>query len=163
MNFIQKNTGVIAVVALIIAIIGVFTPAGKIVSNAFGGVTNYDEIDVTALKVGGTNGSRVGPIISSTCSLIYSNSSITASTTRPFDCAVTGVVVGDLVFVQTATTTAALGGQGWSIIGASASSTSGFITVLVGNNTGATANLPREIASSTPYLILHPVSTVPGL
>lgn len=36
MNFIKNNSGVIAVIALIIAVIGVFTPVGKSVIKSFG-------------------------------------------------------------------------------------------------------------------------------
>lgn len=126
------------------------------------GVTNYDEVDATALKIGGSSGTRVGPIIVGTGILIApSYVSLVASTSLPADIAVTGVVSGDYVFAQFATSSPA--GAGWQIIGASASSTNGFITVRFVNNTGATATIPASIASSTLYQVWHPVSTVPGL
>lgn len=160
-----KIIGVIAVVALIIAIIALFTPVGKQVVQGFGGVTNYDEVDTTALKVGGSNGTRVGPIITGQGALIYSDgsagSTVASSSTKFFDIAVTGEVVGDYVFVQSATSTVTIGG--WSIIGATASTSNGFITVGVYNGSNATGNIPRSIASSTTYLVFHPVTSVPGL
>lgn len=162
MNFIQKNSGVIATVALVIALVGVFTPVGQSVVSKLGGVTNYDEVDATAIKIGGTNGTRIGPIISGTCTGIIANTSITASTTKAFDCAVTGVVSGDYVFWQPASTTPAGNNLGFVVTGASASTTSGYVTLLIANF-GPTGAVPYGIASSSNFLILHPVSSVPGL
>ncbi len=155
-NKIKEWSGVIALIAIVLF----FIFGGKTGGARFGGVTNYDEIDTTALKIGGTNGTRVGPIIATTCTNVIGNTSITASTTAAFDCAVTGVVSGDYVIAEQATTSQAY--LGMSIIGANASTTSGFVTIRV-SNPGATAVLPYAIASSTTFLIFHPVSTVPGL
>ncbi len=101
----------------------------------------------------GSSGSSLSQVLATTCSLIYTNSSIIASSSTAFDCAVTGVVSTDKVFVQEATSTAAA--AGWAIIGASASTTSGFVTFNIVNNTGATNNIPRNIASSTAVLIIR--------
>ena len=68
MQFLNKNAGVVALIAVVIAIGGYFYPSVKSAVMNFGGVTNYDELDATVMKIGGTNGSRVGPLISSTCS-----------------------------------------------------------------------------------------------
>lgn len=171
MNFIKNNSGVIAVIALIIAVIGVFTPAGKIVSNVLSGVTNYDEVDATAIKIGGANGSRVGPIIVTTCNLIGLDTAQAASTTKPYDCAVTGVVSGDTVFFAESTTTATYtaGNAPFRIVGAKASTTAGFVTLAVENFLGASqapgniANIQTGFGSSTQVVVFHPVSTVPGL
>ncbi len=175
MEFIKRNSGVIATVALIIAIVGVFTPAGKIVQQAvksFGGVTNYDEVDATAIKVGGSNGSRVGPIISTTCSLIGLDAPAqAASTTKPYDCAVTGVVSGDTVFFAEATTTATYGAANapFRIVSAKASTTAGYVTFGVFNALGASqvigniGGIQTGFGSSTQVLVLHPVTSVPGL
>lgn len=148
--------------ATLLAVFALIFSFGSHTAPTVSGVINYDEVDATALKIGGTNGSRVGPIITSTCSLIASNYSVTATTSVAMDCAVTGVVPGDLVFVKTGTTTPSFG-PGWEIPQASASSTSGYATVTVYNGTGATGIIPASIASSTTFLILHPLSTVPGL
>jgi hypothetical protein len=156
------TVGLIAVA--IIAIIALFTPVGSLVQKA-GGVTNYDELDATAIKAGGANGTRLGPIISGNCALIVNAQTVTASTTKAFDCAVTGVVSGDPVWAQFATTTpGTVPSNGWAIVGAAASSTNGFITVLVSNLTGATAS-PNVlgISSSTNYFVAHTVASVPGL
>lgn len=157
----KSNKGIwVALIAVaIIAIVGLVNPAQGI---KFQGVTNYDEVDATAIKIGGSSGSRLGPIISSTCSLIANSFTVAASTTVAMDCAVTGVVAGDIVFAQFASSSPIVG-NGWAVDQVSASSTSGFITLLVTNNVGASAVMPASIASTTRYLVLHPRSTVPGL
>lgn len=161
----EKKLWVALIAVAIIALAGLFTPAAsklqQDVTN-YGGVTNYDELDATALKIGGTNGSRVGPIIVGTCSLAtYANYTLAASTTVAMDCPVTGVVSGDNVQLEFATSTAVFGG--WTIVGASASTTAGHIEVRVLNQTGASALIPNSIASTTMYQVFHPLTSVPGL
>lgn len=161
MNFLKGNA--VAVIALLVAILGCYLPVQQAaVVTHFGGVTNYDEVDATAVKIGGANGSRVGPVITGFGTLISNAFTVTASSTLSMDIAITGVVSGDVVDAWFATSTA--NGGGWAITGSSASSTSGYITVRVANNTGANAVVPQSLASSTvPYLIIHPVTSVPGL
>lgn len=165
MTSIQKIWVALIAVA-IIALGGWMYPAAKqAVQQDFRGVTNYDEVDTTAIKIGGSSGSRVGPIITGTCALILpGTNTATASTSISMDCAVTGVVSGDTVFASFATSTAitSTAGLGWSIAGASASTTSGFITLRINNNTGAN-NVPSPVGSTTQFLVLHPVTSVPGL
>lgn len=124
---------------------------------SFGGVTNYDELDASSIKIGGTNGTRLGPIMTGTCSLIASSFTVAASTTVGMDCAITGVVPTDGVFAQFATSTQ-IGSGGWSIRGASASSTAGFITMSVVNATGASNVIPASVASTTKYIVLRGAS-----
>lgn len=152
----------IAVAIIAVAALGIVLTTGSSSSSpSFGGVTNYDEVDATAIKIGGASGSRVGPVIAKTCSLISANFTIAASTTVAMDCVVTGVVSGDLVFADLATST--IQGNGWLIAQSSASSTAGFVTVQITNNTGTSKTLPASVASTTQVLVLHPRSTVPGL
>lgn len=143
----------------LIAIGGFFFP--KTVE-LFGGVTNYDEVDASALKVGGSMGTRMSGLAFGICSLIAPSYTVAATTTVAMDCAITGVVPTDGAFAQFATSTQ-IGGGGWSIRGASASSTAGFITMSVVNGTGASNVIPASIASTTKYIILRSQSTVPGL
>lgn len=82
---------------------------------------------------------------------IIGNKSQTASTTSAYDIAVTGVVSGDIVFVQSATSTAAA--LPFIITGASASTTAGYITLTV-FNLGPAAAVPNAIASSTQYEVI---------
>lgn len=139
MDKINLTLGV-ALVAIVIAIVGYYYPT--VTGPLPGGISTYDEVDASALKIG-TNGSRVGPIIAGTCSLIMSNYTIAATTTVAADCAVSGVVSGDIVFANFATSTANFGG--WLVPQSSASSTSGFITLRITNTTGATALIPASM------------------
>ena len=106
----------------------------------------------TTQKVG-ASGTGLTLISAGSCALIYSNKSITASTTRTFDCLVTGAIAGDKILFQFSTTTEPA--LGWVLVGGSASSTSGYGTLQIGNWTGGTAALPREIASSTAYFLFR--------
>lgn len=159
----QKGIWVALIAVAIIAIASLFlVVTGKSGSPvSFGGVTNYDEVDASALKIGGTNGTRLGLIAAGNCSLISSNFTFAASSSVAVDCAVTGVVSGDYVFAGFATSSA--NGAGWLVTQESASSTAGFITLRIVNNTGASAIIPASIASSTPYVVLHPRTSIPGL
>ena len=149
----NKNVLIGLVVVLIIAIGGYVFPGVKEVVTSFSGQpfleTQYFQQGLSI----GNRATVLEKVTAGTGSLIYSNSSVTATTTKAFDIAVTGVTVNDNVFVQAATTTAIY--LGWDIIGASASTTSGYITLIIANNTGGTANVPRNIASSTNYLIIR--------
>lgn len=144
MSYKDKISRIIGVLALVIAIIGIFTPAGQsVVKGALGGVSNYDTIGVTGLQVGpGCNGggtctgSTLSFVSKGTCFLI-ANTSITASTTQNVDCAYTGVVAGDTVIasLQASSTNA----SNYIIRGVQASTTAGFITFSLLNQTGTSA------------------------
>lgn len=155
----KNNLGIIlALVAIVIAIGAVAYKTAP----SFGGITNYDEVDTTALRVGGTNSTRLGLLSFGTCSLIASNYTVAASSTVAMDCAITGIVSTDGFFAQFATSSATTFG-GWSVRGASASSTAGFATISVVNGTGSSAIIPASIASTTKYINLRVTTTVPGL
>lgn len=101
----------------------------------------------------GTNGTNIGNVNFQTCSLILASYTLAASSTVTADCAVTGAQTGDVVFAQFATTTPGAGtGAGWLITGASASTTAGFDTLSVINNTGTSAVIPASVASTTKVL-----------
>lgn len=103
----------------------------------------------------GSNGTPLATLITGTCDLTGMDASHTATTSKAYDCAVTGVQTGDIVFVGQATTTPTTN-YGWRILGANASSTAGFITVHVMNLTGGNATPSASaVGSSTPYLILR--------
>lgn len=103
----------------------------------------------------GPSGTALTQVISGTCNFIGMDASQTASTTVAYDCAVTGVVAGDKVILGTPTTTPTTF-LGWNINGASASSTSGYITAYFTNMTGANA-IPSagKVGSSTPYIVIR--------
>lgn len=84
------------------------------------------------------------------CSLV-GNVTLAASSTASLDCSVSSVLSGDITFAQFATSTAPVAGI--QILGASASSTAGFLTLRVYNGTGASYLIPASVASSTQYQI----------
>lgn len=166
----NQNTNWILGAGVVVAIVLSLLTLGIALSKpasapGYGGVTNYDEVDAAALRVGtSSNSTRLGNLQFGTCSLIAPSYSVAASTTVPMDCAIAGVLSTDGVFAQFATSTATSYG-GWQIRGAAASSTNGFITISVVNGTGSASAsvIPASIASSTKYIILRSRSTVPGL
>lgn len=156
MDSILKWSGVVALVILAI----LFVP--KLFSaQALGGATNYDTISASVLQIGsGCNssfgtctGTSVSQIVKGTCNLIGAPT-ITATSSAAMDCAVSGVVAGDTVFFTQPTTTPSTF-EGWRVTSANASSTSGFITFILYNATGANAIPPITATSSIGYLILR--------
>lgn len=134
-----------------------------------GGINTAKDLNVTGGVTFGSSGTTFNKIIEGTCSagLIGFDTTQTASSTRPYDCAVTGVVSGDVVMITNATTSALWNGANgstgygaWYVSGAKASSTSGFITVGVTNATGlsgvpsAPSQAGNVIGSSTQFLII---------
>lgn len=174
MNFLNRNAGVIALVAIVIAIGGYFYPqVQSAIIRSFGGITNYDEVDASAMRIGSgcNNGvgssctaSRIDAFNTSTCNLVGSAYTIAATSSALFDCAATGVVSGDNVDINFSTSTVATNLVGWLITGRIASTTqNGFITLRVSNLTGASAVLPAELASSTAWMIVSKATSAPGL
>jgi hypothetical protein len=88
------------------------------------------------LKVG-ANGSTITEMKATTCDLIGTTFTQPATTSVAYDCAVTGVASGDVVFAQLKTATGTVGS--WDITRSMASTTAGYITVLLTNHTGVTA------------------------
>lgn len=106
----------------------------------------------------GNSGSALGNVIFGNCTLTVQTGTIAASTTAPYDCAVTGATAASTVLAALSTTTAygATQVSGFYAVSAKASTTAGFITVLLFNGTG-TANNPSTAgyASSTNYLVMN--------
>lgn len=98
----------------------------------------------------GNAGSAIAGINVGTCDIL-ANASITASSTKNFDCAASGVVASDKIFV-TASALTGVGAQ-YVIKGAVASSTSGWITFSLINLTGGDAVPAATVGfgSSTSY------------
>jgi hypothetical protein len=91
------------------------------------------------------------------CTLITGSAVQSASSTRPYDCAVPGVKAGDLVQAWISTSTPiSTGNTYWDIMGAKSSTTDGYITVLLRNN--GTAMNPSQISvgSSTGFMVFRP-------
>lgn len=107
---------------------------------------------------------NISKILTGTCTLLGLNTSQVASSTAPYDCAVTGAVSGDTVLGQLAVSTTSTNvlwsqnpgqGLGWSITSCMASTTAGFITCRLSNQTGGAAAPAASvnIASTTNYLV----------
>lgn len=127
---------------------GLQLPAGPSVSTAQWG---------TQIQ-GFENGSKFG---GTACYVLAASQTISASSTATVDCqassvgapgvALPNVLAGDRVFASLGTTSPTTF-QGLSIIGASASSTAGFVTLNVFNGTGATFTWTAAASSSVQYL-----------
>lgn len=153
----NSNVGpyVLALVAVVIAIVACFIP--KVTAPTAGSITTGTNF-THGISIGNTATLGVAPsnlskVLAGTCSLIAATYTVAASTTAIMDCTVPGVVATDGVFAQFASSTV-IGGGGWAIRGASASSTAGFITIDVVNSTGASNVIPASIASTTKFIVI---------
>ena len=162
-------------VAVIIAIGGYAYPtAQQAVVSSFGGITNYNSLETAGLAVGSgcdnefssCTGTTMTRINTGTCYIKPYATTIAASTTAIVDCqgraavgtitgpttALTGVSDGDFVVLTLSTSTARTGGvsigSGLSVVGASASTTAGYIQLVVNNGTGDTFTWPVTGAAS---------------
>jgi len=136
---------ILAVLAIVVLGFGVAKLTDNNASLA-GGTTNFDTLALTGLQLG-SSGTSLAQIVKGTCNLV--GGTIAATSTGVADCAVTGVVDGDLVFASLATSSAQA-----AIAGARASSTSGFITVKVMNLSGVSKDI-TAFGTSTAYLIVR--------
>ena len=169
-------TVVLLIVVSVLAALFRSAPDQKPTPSTFGtvsGETNYNTVGVTGLKVGPNCGDGFGSSVANGCkaishfiattcgALIGADVSQSASTTLAYDCALTGVTSTDNVIAMLATSTpfAVSGGTGtlgWSIEAAKASTTPGFVTLMISNNLGkAAAVSATNIGSSTPVLIFQ--------
>lgn len=98
---------------------------------------------------------NIGDIKVGTCNLLGMDASQAASSTASYDCAVTGVVSGDLVFAALSTTTSNTSVLNWAVTASKASTTAGFITLRVSNFSGAAvAPSISAVGSSTQYIVV---------
>ncbi|MFA6095409.1 MAG: hypothetical protein WC767_01040 [Candidatus Paceibacterota bacterium] len=164
----NKTVLAIAILALIVAIIGVWpsgagngdlvmaTPGTQLPIEQYvpavlynGGIYSTLPIQTTSTVTGdsvtvGSSGITVGSSGTAITQVLkgtctlLANVSIAATSTGFADCAVTGVQSGDNVFVSLSTTTTAIGNN-WVVAGTKASTTAGFISVKLLNLTGTTA------------------------
>lgn len=109
----------------------------------------------------GSSGTALTQLISGTGAFIGANLAQAATTSQAYDIAVSGVQVNDKVFVSLSTTTTSTN-LGWRVLGASASSTSGYITVTLQNLTGGTQSIAaggnaggNSWGSSTQYWVVR--------
>lgn len=170
--------GAVVVVVAVCAVLGIISVQNHSSNNSFGAVVggllaeNYlpyvrnnggynsaDPIQTTGGLTLGASGSQVTQLSKGTCNLIGMDASQAATSTKPYDCAVTGVVSTDIVVGMMLSTTSPNGGStiaGWNVRSAHASTTANFVTVDITNFTGAAATPSASgVGSSTQYLILR--------
>jgi len=149
----NKKTVIIVLVALVLGLVVGYVVAPK--GNSFGAVVAADVTTITnpwvfskavsfsgtaaTLKVG-SNGSTMSEIKATAATIAgTTDTSHTASTTKYYYAAVTGVASGDVVFAQLATSSPGFAnsfGLGWAITAAKASTTAGYVDLMVANFSG---------------------------
>lgn len=123
----------------------------------FTGAVTMASTTITSHKTGQT-GTQTSGANWGSCNILSSSNTISATTTATVDCAggtgngtaLAGITAGDNVTLQQGTTTSTVW-QGMTILGASASSTSGFITLKLYNSTGGTFTWTTAASSSFRY------------
>lgn len=120
------------------------------------GTSNQTTISSSGVVTVGASGSAVTQLIKGTCNLTGMDVSQAASSTASYDCAVTGVVSGDLVLGSLGTTSQNTSVLNWGIAGVKASTTDGYITFRITNFSGAAAAPSiTAVGSSTQYVIIR--------
>lgn len=124
------------------------------------GLVHYQtESFLQGFQVGTHRGEPVGKLHLKSCDFIGMDVSHAASTTKPYDCAIAGVVSSDKVLSAMISDSVANAGENattmWSIRSCHASTTAGYVTCDWHNFTGV-AKAPAATAgvgSSTPILV----------
>lgn len=162
MNKIHEwvNTGLIVLVAILVLVGGnQSAPSlGGSTSDSWSVGGNLSITGTSALTGGvtvGSSGTASTNLAFGTCNINAAATTIAASSTVTVDCgsgsngrtALTGVQAADTVFLHLATTTPTTFG-GLRILGYSASSTTGYLTALIYNETGATFTWTAAASSS---------------
>lgn len=141
---------IIGVLAALVLVFGYFAFSG----NGVGGTTNVDSLGISGnLTVAGTatygsGGTAITKIIApANCAVIANANTITASSTKDVDCAVTGLTSSDTVTVV-ATTSVSTTFGGVEILASRASTTAGFATFTLYNATGGTFTWTNTASTS---------------
>lgn len=113
------------------------------------GTTNFDTVGLTGLSVG-SNGTIFTQIISGSMSCTGA-STVGTGTIANYDCAVSNVVSGDKIFATLSTSTSAH----ITIAAAYASSTSGYVRLVLANSSTTAPIAPTAATSSVQYLIVR--------
>lgn len=163
MKFTKEYSGVVALV--ILAIIWLSSLVGG--SQSFGAAVDCQQVTcfttvgvLTSLQVDGTfrmgsSGTALTNVVGTACDLIGTNGSQAATSTVAYDCAVAGVTSSDRVIAQLATSTPVGASSAWWISAAKASTTAGFVTVLLSHNGPAAVPSATNVGSSTSVWAFH--------
>lgn len=169
----KKLIGIVAVLALIVGVIGIFTPvipqtgssniggsAGNLLAENYipyiqynGGFNTAKSIKTTGDLTVGSSGSTLSLIAAGTCSLV-SDSSVAATSTGTGTCVTTGSQAGDVVMISLATTTTKIAAQ-WAVIGTVAGSDSTTVRLLNLTGTAAVPSATNGFGSSTQYQVFR--------
>ena len=174
-NKVAFTFSIIVAVFLVVSLVSAATTistniltAGNIETTAgtltVAGASSLAAVTTSGTLTVGSSGSALTTIIKGACTswngtgLNSMDGSQAASTTEAYDCAVTGAVSGDVVIAQLSTSTpitSTAGSAYWNIIGAKASTTAGYITVLLYNNGPTAVPSALGVGSSTSYIIIR--------
>ncbi len=145
-----KNKIIIGIVLVVIGLaIGLYSSKGD---NTLGSQIGTSEVRTNPVWFYGgagfgSSGQAVNNLVFGTCNLTGQTTLSTGtSSIAKMDCVATGVKSGDVVDVQLPNTAT----SSWTIVGASASTTSGYIQVLL-NNTSATTTIPTTVKNGVQY------------
>ena len=153
-----KTIGLVIAGVVISVLLSVALKAGNDnLGGVYNQVTNYFRQGITV----GDTGTKVAGVNFGSCVIRASSQTITATTTQTADCvggngtsagttALPGITLGDSIILTMGTNTPTTVG-GIHILGASASTTAGYITVKLYNATGGTFTWTDTASSSFQY------------
>ena len=159
MNYIKQNHLSILIILFLVSS-SLFEGSGSL----FGARADLTTVtNPWTLKIG-QNGTALTRVNSGFCNIKTGVATIAASSSIAVDCgggsfgatALIGITVTDRVLLGQPTTTPAIGanaGTGLQVLGASASTTAGFITVILFNGTGGIFTWTAAASSSWPYVV----------
>lgn len=136
---------ILGVIGAVLVIIGLVSFTGSNASLG-GTVENFPSWYTNGIKIGASN-KLISNLTFGTCTLTGASTlAVGTSSALKMSCTATGVKSGDNVRVQLASTAPAA----WSVIGASASTTNGFLEVTI-NNQSATTTIPSTVTAGLQY------------
>jgi hypothetical protein len=124
------NKNLIIGVLALLAVIGGFLYFSKD-TNILAGTTNLNSLNLDTSLIVGPSGSTINELVATTCTLTTTVSRLPlATSSQPFDCAVTGMASGDIVFGSLASDGGSLSGTtGIRLSSINASTTAGYAQV----------------------------------
>lgn len=151
----------ITIGAVIVLIVGIVLGYSTHSTNKVGGVTNTSALSAATLAIGSgcdnefstCTGSTINGIITANTPTCTASSSIAATNAKSLECAVTGLLSTDKVFVQATTT---LSSVSLTLEGAYASTTAnGYIEYVISNASTTAITSSQNDVRNTNILILR--------
>ena len=126
---------------------GTFKTSTGAVTIGSGAVTISGATTHSSTVAIGSSGTALTQVLSGTCNQVFGNQTMAATSSVSAQCAVTGMVSGDKVFVtfpaSASTTNATRTNGGWAFKGASVSTTDGYIIFTWENKVGKASEIPQ--------------------